>query len=53
MSSKINSKDIINKQKDKYNDSKWSKFLLSQFDSAHFETLLDNLIDGVSHLLHQ
>lgn len=48
MSSKINSKDIINKQKDKYNDSQWSKFLLPQIDSEYFETLLNQLIDGVS-----
>lgn len=48
MSSKINSKDIINKQKEKYNDSKWSKFLTQEFDKPEFEKLLDQLIAGVS-----
>jgi uracil DNA glycosylase len=48
MSSKINSKDIINKQKEKYGDFPWSKFLLQEFDKPTFEKMLDKLIAGVS-----
>jgi uracil DNA glycosylase len=48
MSSKINSKDIINKQKEKYADIPWSKFLLQEFDKPTFEQMLDKLIVGVS-----
>jgi uracil DNA glycosylase len=49
MSSKINSKDIINKQKEKYGDFPWSKFLLQEFDKPTFEKMLDKLITGVSN----
>jgi uracil DNA glycosylase len=48
MSSSINSKDIINKQKEKYADSMWSNFLLQEFDKPTFEKLLDKLIEGLS-----
>lgn len=48
MSSKINSKDIINKQKEKFSQSKWSQFLLQEFDRPEFEKLLDKLIANVS-----
>ncbi len=49
MSSKINSKDIINKQKEKYADFPWSKFLIPEFDKPTFEKMLDKLIAGVSN----
>jgi uracil DNA glycosylase len=49
MSSKINSKDIINKQKEKYAEFPWSKFLLQEFDKPTFEKMLDKLITGVSN----
>ena len=48
MSSKINSKDIINKQKEKYSDSSWSKFLLPEFDKPMYESMMTKLIDNVS-----
>lgn len=48
MSNKINSKDIINKQKEKFSSSKWSKFLTEEFDKPTFEKLLDKLIAEVS-----
>ena len=49
MSSKINSKDIINKQKEKYADSPWNEFLLKEFDKPAFEKMLNKLIDGVGN----
>ena len=49
MSSNINSKDIINKQKEKYAEFPWSKFLLQEFDKPTFEKMLDKLITGVSN----
>jgi uracil DNA glycosylase len=49
MSSNINSKDIINKQKEKYAEFPWSKFLLQEFDKPTFEKMLDKLIAGVSN----
>ena len=49
MSSNINSKDIINKQKEKYAEFPWSKFLLQEFDKPTFEKMLDKLIKGVSN----
>jgi uracil DNA glycosylase len=49
MSSNINSKDIINKQKEKYAEFPWSKFLLEEFDKPTFEKMLDKLIAGVSN----
>ena len=48
MSSKINSKDIINKQKEKYADLPWNKFLSQEFDKPGFEIFLDKLINNVS-----
>lgn len=45
---KINSKDIINKQKEKYTDSLWNEFLLQEFDKPEFEIILNKLIDAVS-----
>ena len=47
MSSNINSKDIINKQKEKYATSSWNKFLAQEFDKPDFSKFLDNLIDNV------
>ena len=47
MSNKINSKDIINKQKEKFSTSKWSSFLSEEFDKPNFEKLLDKLISAV------
>ena len=47
MSSKINFKDIIIKQKEKYKDSNWSEFLLEEFDKDHFERLLEYLISNM------
>ena len=49
MSSNINSKDIINKQKEKYAEFPWSNFLLQEFDKPTFEKMLDKLIKGVSN----
>ena len=49
MSSNINSKDIINKQKEKYAEFPWSNFLLQEFDKPTFEKMLDKLITGVSN----
>ena len=48
MSSNINSKDIINKQKEKYADSPWNEFLLQEFDKPTFEKTLNKLISAVS-----
>jgi len=47
MSSTINSKDIIIKQKEKYKDSNWSEFLLEEFDKDHFKRLLEYLISNM------
>lgn len=47
MSLKINPKDIINKQKDKYKDSPWGEFLLQEFGKEDFEKLLSKLISNV------
>lgn len=44
MSTKINSKDIINKQIEKHKDSSWSKFLTEEFQKENFDTLLTGLI---------
>jgi uracil DNA glycosylase len=49
MSSKINSKDIINKQKEKYAQSAWAPFLNQEFDKPEFAKFLDKLIDNVGN----
>ena len=47
MSSKINSKDIIIKQKEKVSELDWSDFLQSEFDKKEFDNFITKLITNM------
>jgi uracil DNA glycosylase len=47
MSSKINSKDIIIKQKEKVSSLDWSDFLQSEFDKPAFDSFISKLITNM------